>query len=80
MCFSSWTAVCTHGALAWKNPIPRRGVLIKYQSKNVNWGGGVLDPQDRWGDMVEDMTEGTVRCHARVPNAMAATELYRDWL
>ena len=48
---------CTHGALAWKNPIPRRGVLIKYQSKNVNWGGGVIDPQDRWGDMVEDMTE-----------------------
>ena len=48
---------CTHGALVWKNPIPRRGVLIKYQSKNVNWGGGVLDPQDRWGDMVEDMTE-----------------------
>ncbi len=48
---------CTHGALAWKNPIPRRGVLIKYQSKNSNWGGGVIDPQDRWGDMVEDMTE-----------------------
>ncbi|MXZ00428.1 phytanoyl-CoA dioxygenase family protein, partial [Candidatus Poribacteria bacterium] len=48
---------CTHGALAWKNPIPRRGILIKYQSKNVNWGGGVIDPQDRWGDMVEDMTE-----------------------
>lgn len=48
---------CTHGALAWKNPIPRRGILIKYQSKNVNWGGGVVDPQDRWGDMVEDMTE-----------------------
>lgn len=48
---------CTHGALKWKNPIPRRGVLIKYQSKNTNWGGGVVDPQDRWGDMVEDMTE-----------------------
>ena len=48
---------CTHGALAWKNPIPRRGVLIKYQSKNSNWGGGVIDPQDRWGNMVEDMTE-----------------------
>ena len=48
---------CTHGALAWKNPIPRRGVLIKYQSKNSNWGGGVIDPQERWGDMVEDMTE-----------------------
>ena len=48
---------CTHGALAWKNPIPRRGVLIKYQSKNSNWGGGVIDPQERWGDIVEDMTE-----------------------
>ena len=48
---------CTHGALAWKNPVPRRGVLIKYQSKNTNWGGGVIDPKDRWGDMVEDMTE-----------------------
>ncbi len=48
---------CTHGALAWKNPIPRRGVLVKYQSKNTNWGGGVVDPKDRWGDMVEDMTE-----------------------
>ena len=48
---------CTHGALAWRNPIPRRGVLIKYQSKNSNWGGGVIDPQERWGDMVEDMTE-----------------------
>ena len=48
---------CTHGALAWKNPIPRRGVLIKYQSRNSNWGGGVVDLKDRWGDMVEDMTE-----------------------
>ena len=48
---------CTHGALAWKNPIPRRGMLTKYQSKNSNWGGGVIDPQERWGDMVEDMTE-----------------------
>jgi len=48
---------CTHGALAWKNPIPRRGVLVKYQSRNSNWGGGVVDPKDRWGDMVEDMTE-----------------------
>ena len=47
----------THGALAWHNPIPRRGVLVKYQSKNSNWGGGVIDPKDRWGDMVEDMTE-----------------------
>jgi hypothetical protein len=48
---------CTHGALAWKNPVPRRGVLVKYQSRNSNWGGGVVDPKNRWGDMVEDMTE-----------------------
>ncbi|NKB69582.1 MAG: hypothetical protein GKR89_21135 [Candidatus Latescibacteria bacterium] len=48
---------CTHGALAWKNPIPRRGILIKYQSKNSTWSGGVADPKERWGDMVEDMTE-----------------------
>jgi hypothetical protein len=47
----------THGALAWRNPIDRRGVLVKYQSKNSNWGGGVVDPKDRWGEMVEDMTE-----------------------
>jgi hypothetical protein len=48
---------CTHGALAWKNPVPRRGILIKYQSKNSTWSGGVTDPKDRWGEMVEDMTE-----------------------
>ena len=48
---------CTHGALAWKNPIPRRSILIKYQSKNSTWSGGVVDPKERWGDMVEDMTE-----------------------
>ncbi|MBI2951276.1 phytanoyl-CoA dioxygenase family protein [bacterium] len=47
----------THGALAWKNDIPRRGILIKYQSRNSNWGGGVVEPQDRWGDLVEGMTE-----------------------
>lgn len=48
---------CTHGALAWKNPVSRRSVLIKYQSKNSTWSGGVVDPKDRWGEMVEDMTE-----------------------
>ena len=48
---------CTHGALGWKNPIPRRSILIKYQSKNSTWSGGVADPKERWGDMVEDMTE-----------------------
>ena len=47
----------THGALAWKSDIPRRGILIKYQSRNSNWGGGVVEPQDRWGDLVEGMSE-----------------------
>jgi len=48
---------CTHGALAWKNEISRRAVLVKYQSKNSTWSGGVIDPQERWGDMVADMSE-----------------------
>jgi ectoine hydroxylase-related dioxygenase (phytanoyl-CoA dioxygenase family) len=47
----------THGTLAWKNPIPRRALLIKYQSRNFNWAGGAEDPEDRWGDLVEGMTE-----------------------
>ncbi|MEM7201761.1 MAG: phytanoyl-CoA dioxygenase family protein [Planctomycetota bacterium] len=48
---------CTHGALAWKNPVPRRAVLMKYESRHSNRAGGVLDPHQRWGEMVEDMTE-----------------------
>jgi Phytanoyl-CoA dioxygenase (PhyH) len=48
---------CTHGSLAWKNPIPRRGVLIKYESKNSAWSRSVADPRERWGEMVEGMTD-----------------------
>ena len=48
----------THGALAWKNPIPRRGILIKYSSKNFNRGGGdMTHPENRWGDLIDGMSD-----------------------
>jgi hypothetical protein len=48
----------THGALAWKNPVPRRGVLIKYSSRNFNRSGGeMVHPENRWGDLVEGMSD-----------------------
>jgi len=48
----------SHGALAWKNPVPRRGVLIKYSSRNFNRSGGeMVHPENRWGDLVEGMSD-----------------------
>ena len=48
----------THGALAWKNPVPRRGLLIKYSSRNFNRGGGeMVHPQNRWGELVDGMSD-----------------------
>jgi hypothetical protein len=48
----------THGAKAWKNPIPRRGLLIKYTSRNFHRSGGdMVHPENRWGDLVADMTD-----------------------
>jgi len=48
----------THGALAWTNEVPRRAILIKYSSRNFNRSGGEMaQPEVRWGDMVEGMTE-----------------------
>ena len=49
----------THGATAWRNPIPRRAVLIKYSSRSFIRGGGELaDPGNRWGeDTVSGMTD-----------------------
>jgi len=48
----------THGALAWASDIPRRAILIKYSSRNFNRSGGELvQPENRWGDIVEGMTE-----------------------
>ena len=48
----------THGSLAWKNDLPRRGMLIKYSSRSFNRSGGdLVHPENRWGDLVEGMTD-----------------------
>ena len=49
----------THGTTAWKNPIPRRGILIKYSSRSFHRSGGEMArPWNRWGDdLVEGMTD-----------------------
>jgi len=48
----------THGALAWKGEEERRGVLIKYSSRNFNRSGGdMAHPHNRWGDLVEGMSD-----------------------
>ena len=48
----------THGALAWKSEISRRGILIKYSSRNFNRSGGELaHPENRWGDLIAGMSD-----------------------
>ena len=48
----------THGTLAWKSDISRRGILHKYSSRNFNRSGGELaHPEKRWGDLVSGMTD-----------------------
>jgi len=48
----------THGALAWKSEVSRRGILIKYSSKNFNRSGGeMVHPENRWGTEVEGMSD-----------------------
>jgi len=48
----------THGALAWHSEIARRGILIKYSSRNFNRSGGEMcHPENRWGDVVEGMSD-----------------------
>ena len=48
----------THGALAWKSEIARRGILIKYSSRNFNRSGGEMaHPENRWGELVEGMSD-----------------------
>ncbi|MDA0709568.1 MAG: phytanoyl-CoA dioxygenase family protein [bacterium] len=48
----------THGALAWKSDIPRRGILHKYSSRNFNRSGGdLVHPENRWGDRVAGMSD-----------------------
>ena len=48
----------SHGALAWKNPIPRRCILILYESRSFHRTGGELTtPEGRWGDLLEGMSD-----------------------
>ncbi|MCZ6680252.1 MAG: hypothetical protein O7E52_23720 [Candidatus Poribacteria bacterium] len=48
----------THGALAWKNEISRRALLIKYSSRHFNRSGGeMVHPSARWGEMIEGMND-----------------------
>ena len=48
----------THGTLAWRSEVPRRGILVKYSSRNFNRSGGeMVHPSARWGDLVEGMTD-----------------------
>ena len=43
---------------SWKSEISRRGVLIKYSSRNFNRSGGAMcHPENRWGPEIQDMTE-----------------------
>ena len=50
-----------HGATAWKNSIPRRSILIKYTSRHFHRDGGeMVEPEDRWGRLVEGMTEAQI--------------------
>ena len=47
-----------HGTYPWKGELSRRGVLIKYSSRTFNRSGGdLVYPQNRWGDVVEGMTD-----------------------
>ena len=47
-----------HGTYAWRGPLSRRGVLVKYSSRHFNRSGGELvHPRNRWGDIVEGMTD-----------------------
>lgn len=47
-----------HGTYAWKGPLSRRGVLVKYSSRHFNRSGGVpTHPENRWGDIVAGMTD-----------------------
>jgi len=48
----------SHGTFAWKGDLSRRGVLVKYSSRNFNRSGGELaHPENRWGDLVDGMND-----------------------
>lgn len=47
-----------HGTFPWRSEIDRRGILIKYSSAGFHRSGGdLVQPENRWGDMVDGMTD-----------------------
>ena len=51
-------SILTHGAWAWTSDIDRRSIFFNHQTQNHSWSGGVIEPEDRWGEeIVEGMTE-----------------------
>ena len=49
----------THGTTAWKNPVSRRAVLIKYSSRSFHRSGGeMVHPWNRWpAELIEGMSD-----------------------
>ena len=48
----------SHGTFKWQGDLSRRGVLIKYSSRNFHRSGGDLTyPENRWGDLVDGMND-----------------------
>jgi len=48
----------SHGTFTWNGDQSRRGVLMKYSSRNFNRSGGELvHPEKRWGDLVVGMND-----------------------
>ncbi|MFT5370107.1 MAG: ectoine hydroxylase-related dioxygenase (phytanoyl-CoA dioxygenase family) [Candidatus Latescibacterota bacterium] len=48
----------SHGTFPWQGDLSRRGVLVKYSSRNFNRSGGELaHPEKRWGNLVDGMND-----------------------
>ena len=48
----------SHGTFKWQGELSRRGVLVKYSSRNFNRSGGdITHPEHRWGDLVDGMND-----------------------
>jgi hypothetical protein len=63
----------THGATAWRNPLPRRGVLMKYSGRDVHRGGGdLVHPNARWGAKLTKGMDDAMLAVLRGPDRDAA--------
>jgi hypothetical protein len=48
----------SHGTFKWQGELSRRGVLVKYSSRNFNRSGGdTTHPENRWGELVDGMSD-----------------------